>query len=197
MWTSSNAIPLLRKAPILIACCLLLIWCTPVPGQEHSPNSAVTEVVERDASKLLSDSDWAHSVKPTLQDTPCTYQNAVFSDLYPTEQAFRLDAPAPTRPPDPVKADDSEYLVRFQSAKPVQTAVQELLAMGGGMVCLPHKRMAGEQRLWSNKFAERMVQRRGPDHHCGDLEAVRSGRYEFVQLWVRGQRTRNSRISVA
>lgn len=130
MWTSSNAIPLLRKAPILIACCLLLIWCTPVPGQEHSPNSPVTEVVERDALKLLSDSDWAHSVKPTLQDTPCTYQNAVFSDLYPTEQAFTLDATAPTRPPDPVKADDSEYLVRFQSAKPVQTAVQELLAMG-------------------------------------------------------------------
>jgi hypothetical protein len=37
---------------------------------------------------------------------------------------------SPTLPPDPVKTDNSEYLVRFQSAKPVQTATQELLAMG-------------------------------------------------------------------
>jgi len=29
-----------------------------------------------------------------------------------------------------VKPDDSEYLIRFQSAKPVQTAVQQLLAIG-------------------------------------------------------------------
>ena len=69
-------------------------------------------------------------MKPSLQDTPCTFQNAVFPDLYPKDQAFQLDLTNPSRPPDPVKADDSEYLIRFQSAKPVQTAVQELLAIG-------------------------------------------------------------------
>ena len=46
------------------------------------------------------------------------------------DQAFTLDATSLHRLPDPVKADDSEYLIRFQSAKLVQTAVQELLAIG-------------------------------------------------------------------
>jgi hypothetical protein len=130
MWTSSPVIPLLCKNPIRIACCMLLFWCTPVTGQEHSPNSPATEAVERDALKLLNDSDWAHTVKPSLQDTPCTYQNPAFPGLYPEDKAVAVDATAPTTPPDPVRPDDSEYLIRFQSAKPVQTAIQELLAMG-------------------------------------------------------------------
>jgi len=107
----------------------LFLVCS-VAGQEYRSNSSTTATVEQEALKVLNDSDWAHTVKPSLQDTPCTYQNAVFPDLYPKEQAFTFDASAPTRPPDPSKADDSEYLIRFQSAKPVQTAVQELLAMG-------------------------------------------------------------------
>jgi hypothetical protein len=109
---------------------LFLVYCASVAGQEYPSNSSATETVEQEALKVLNDSDWAHTVKPGLQDTPCTYQNAVFPDLYPKEKAFTLDATAPSRPPDPVKADDSEYLIRFQSAEPVQTAVQELLAMG-------------------------------------------------------------------
>jgi hypothetical protein len=109
---------------------MLLFWCTPVTGQEHSPNSPAAEAVERDALKLLNDSDWAHTVKPSLQDTPCTYQNPAFPGLYPGDKAAAVDATAPTTPPDPVRPDDSEYLIRFQSAKPVQMAIQELLAMG-------------------------------------------------------------------
>ncbi len=128
MLTSSSAIPLLRKDAIRIVCCTLLFCCTPVTGQEHSPNSPATEAVERDALKILNDSDLAHTVKPSLQDTPCSYQNPVFPRLYP--DAVALDTTPPTTPPDPVRPDDSEYLIRFQSAKPVQTAVQELLAMG-------------------------------------------------------------------
>ncbi|SRR6266480_316284 len=130
MWTSSPAIPLLCKDAIRIACCILLFCCTPATGQEHSLNSPATEAVERDALKLLNDSDWAHTVKPSLQDTPCTYQNPAFPGLYPEDKAAGVDATAPTAPPDPVRPDDSEYLIRFQSAKPVQTAIQELLAMG-------------------------------------------------------------------
>lgn len=130
MWTSPPAIPLLGKTPILIVFCLLLFCCTPVSGQEHSPNSAVTEAVERDALKVLSDSDWAHTVKPSPQDMPCTYRNPAFPGLYPEDKAAALDATASTIPPDPARPDDSEYLIRFQSAKPVQTAIQELLSMG-------------------------------------------------------------------
>jgi hypothetical protein len=131
MWTSSPAIPLLSKDPIRTVCCMLLIWCTPpVTGQEHSPNSPASESIEQEALKVLNDSDWAHTVKPSLQDTRCTYQNPAFPGLYPEDKAAALDAMAPTTPPDPVRPDDSEYLIRFQSAKPVQTAIQELLAMG-------------------------------------------------------------------
>jgi len=87
------------------------------------------ETTELAALKILNDSDWAHTVKPSLQDTPCTDQNPAFHDLYPKEKAI-TDGLSPTLPPDQVKADDSEYLIRFQSAKPVQTAVGELLALG-------------------------------------------------------------------
>src|SRR5882762_10894503 len=130
MWTSSLAIPLLFKDPIRIACSMLLICCTPVTGQDHSPNSREADAVGRDALKLLNDSDWAHTLKPSLQDTPCTYQNPAFPGLYPEDKAAAVDATAPTTPPNPVRPDDSDYLIRFQSAKPVQTAIQELLAMG-------------------------------------------------------------------
>lgn len=130
MPTSSAKISSFRSNSIGVACCLFLLYCASATGQEYRPNSPATETVEQEALKVLNDSDWAHTVKPSLQDTPCTYQNAVFPDLYPKEQAFTLDATSPHRPPDPVKADDSEYLIRFQSAKPVQTAVQELLAIG-------------------------------------------------------------------
>jgi hypothetical protein len=126
MWTFSPAIPLLGKNSIRIACWLLLLRCAPVTGQEHSPNSPATDTVERDALKILNDSNFAHIVKPSMQDVPCTYQNPAF----PAEFPMWADATAPTAPLDPVKADDSEYLIRFQSAKPVQTAIQELLAMG-------------------------------------------------------------------
>jgi hypothetical protein len=131
MWSSPAAIPLLCKDPIRIACCMLLVLVhTPVTGQEHSPNLHAADAVERDALKLLNDSDWAHTVKPSLQDAPCTYQNPAFPGLYPEDKAAAVDAPAPPNPPDTVRPDDSEYLIRFQSAKPVQTAIQELLAMG-------------------------------------------------------------------
>jgi hypothetical protein len=130
MWTSSASTPLLCKNSIRIVCCTLLFWCASVTGQEHSPNSPATEAIERDALKILNDSDLAHTVKPSLQDTPCSYQNPVFPRMYPNPDAAALDATAPTTPPDPVRPDDSEYLIRFQSAKPVQTAIQELLAMG-------------------------------------------------------------------
>jgi hypothetical protein len=130
MWISSAAIPLLCKNSIRIACCTLLFWSASVTGQEYRSNSPASEAVEQEALKVLSDSDWAHTVKPSLQDTRCTDQNPAFPGLFPEDKAAFVDATAPTAPPDAVKPDNSEYLIRFQSAKPVQMAIQELLAMG-------------------------------------------------------------------
>jgi hypothetical protein len=132
MLTSSALFSSGFRDSIRIASCILLLGCTSIPiwGQEPSPGSAGTEATEQAALKVLNDSDWAHTVTPRLQDAACTYQNPAFPDLYPKEKAAINDGLSPALPPDPVKADDSEYLIRFQSAKPVQTAVQELLAMG-------------------------------------------------------------------
>jgi hypothetical protein len=130
MWTSLPAIPALCKHSIRFACCMSLFWCIPlIGGQKHGPNSPAIETVERDALKLLNDSDLAHTVKPSLQDTPCTYQNPAFPGLYFEDKAMTVDA-APTATPDSIRPDNSEYLIRFQSVKPVQTAIQGLLAIG-------------------------------------------------------------------
>ena len=80
--------------------------------------------------KVVNESDWAHTVTPTIQNAPCSYGNPAFPGLYPEDKAVGLDAVAPVVPTAVVKPDDSEYLIRFQSAKPVQTAVQQLLAIG-------------------------------------------------------------------
>lgn len=130
MWTSSAAIPLLCKNSIPIACCTLLFWSASVTGQEYRSNSPASGAVEQETLKVLNDSDWAHTVKPSLQDTRCTHQNPAFPALFPEDKAAFVDATAPAAPPDAVKPDNSEYLIRFQSAKPVQMAIQELLAMG-------------------------------------------------------------------
>lgn len=135
MLTSSALISSVFRTSTRVACCTLLLCCTSIPGQERvgqerGSDSTVTETTELAALKILNDSDWARTVKPSLQDTRCTYGNPAFPDLYPKEKAATADAMSPALPSDPVKADDSEYLIRFQSAKPVQTAVQELLAMG-------------------------------------------------------------------
>ncbi len=127
---SSVAIPSLWKESSQITCCMLLFWCAAAAGQENHSTSPASEAVEQQALNVVNDSDWAHTVTPTTQDTPCSYQNPAFPGLYPEDKAAAVDAAAPVMPTDVPKPDRSEYLVRFQSAKPVQAAVQQLLAMG-------------------------------------------------------------------
>src|SRR5262249_30730892 len=115
MWTSFAAISSLLRNSIRLACCLPLLYSASVAGQEYPSNSPTTATVKREALRVLNDSDWAHTVKPSLQDTPCSYQNPAFPDLYLKEKAFTLVATSPSRPAEPVRADDSEYLIRFQS----------------------------------------------------------------------------------
>ncbi len=130
MLTSSALISSISRHSTLVACCTLLLCCPSIQGQERGSDSTVTETTELAALKILNDSDWARTVKPSLQDTGCTHENPAFPDLYPKEKAATADAMSPALPPAPVKTDGSEYLIRFQSAKPVQTAVQQLLAIG-------------------------------------------------------------------
>ena len=116
------------KYAVQIISCLLLIACSAaLSGQE--PASTTSASAEQQALKVLNDSDWAHTVKPTTQDAPCTYGNPAFPGLFPEDKATLMDATEPVAD-TPVRADDSEYLIRFQSAKPVQEATQRLLATG-------------------------------------------------------------------
>jgi hypothetical protein len=130
MWISSAAIPLLWKNSIRIASCMLLFWCASVTGQENRSGSPASDAVEQEALKVVNDSDWAHTVTPSTQDVPCTHQNPAFPGLYPVDEAVVADGRDPAVPTEVVKPDNSEYLIRFQSAKPVQTAIQQLVAMG-------------------------------------------------------------------
>ena len=115
MWTFAAVISLVRKNSIRIACCTLLFWCVSVSGQENR-SGTTSRTMEQKALQVLNDSDWAHTVKPTLQDAPCTYQNPAFPGLFPEDKGALNDARAPSAKPDAVKPDHSEYLIRFQSA---------------------------------------------------------------------------------
>jgi len=130
MWISSAVTPLLWKNSIRIASCVLLFWSATVTGQENRSGPAASDAVEPEALKVVNESEWAHTVTPTIQDVPCTYRNPAFPGLYPEDKAAGSDARAPVAPSRVVKPDGSEYLIRFQSAKPVQTAIQQLLALG-------------------------------------------------------------------
>jgi len=105
---------------------LVLLLCSATAmGQEIRSSSPASGALEQEALKVLN-----HTVTPIIQDAPCSWQNAAFPGLYPEEKALALDAGAPLAPRDVVKQDGSEYLIRFQSAKPVQTAIQQLIAIG-------------------------------------------------------------------
>jgi hypothetical protein len=120
-----------RKHLIRIAClAYLLAGSIVLLGAKTPSNPAPLNPAELEALKVLNDSDWAHTIEPTLQDTPCTYENAAFPGLYEKDWAAEADARVSAVPNEAVRPDNSEYLVRFQSAKPVQAAIEQLLAMG-------------------------------------------------------------------
>lgn len=130
MRTFFPAYPRLWKNPVVVASSMLVVWCSFVMGQENRSASPQSDAVEQAALKVLNESDWAHTVTPTIQDTACTFQNPAFPELFPEDKAQLIDASASVPPNEVVKPDSSEYLIRFQSAKPVQAAAQQLLALG-------------------------------------------------------------------
>jgi len=71
----------------------------------------------------------------------------VFPGLYERDWAAERDALLTSVPAEPVKPDPSKYLIRFQSARPVQAAIEPLLAMGENW------RACGEGKLEGNHSA--------------------------------------------
>jgi hypothetical protein len=128
MWIFSVVVHSFVKHSTRIACSILLLfWCTSLTGQETRSGSPVSDAVELEALKVLNESDWVHTVTPTIQDGACTEQNPAFPGLYPQDWSVGAE---PRTSGEVIKPDSSEYLIRFQSAKPVQTAIQKLVAMG-------------------------------------------------------------------
>lgn len=85
---------------------------------------------EEEALRVLNDSPWAKTVKPSTQDTACGYKNPAIPGEFSEDDAERLEILVPTVESVPVKPDRAEYLIRWQSVKPLQAAVQRLLALG-------------------------------------------------------------------
>ena len=108
-------------------CILLLVGSSIVWGIARARTAPAGDgASEIAALKTLNDSDWARTVTPSLQDEPCGYRNPAFPGLSPSWTASSDPPPAT----EPVKPDRSDYLVRFQSAKPVQAAAQQLTTTG-------------------------------------------------------------------
>jgi hypothetical protein len=122
MWTWLGTTTLLGAGALLLVSSFV--------GQENHPSPS-SAVAEQEALKVLNDSDFARTVTPTLQDAPCTYEHPAFPGLFPPEKGALIDATGPAaKDTRPVRPDQAEYLIRFQSAKPVQFAVQQLLTLG-------------------------------------------------------------------
>jgi hypothetical protein len=77
----------------------------------------------------LNDSLWAHQVTTSTQDAACGYKNPAIPGEFTQEQAERGEILTPTPPSVEVKPDGAKYLIRWISAKPVQAAVQRLIAI--------------------------------------------------------------------
>lgn len=80
----------------LLAGGALLLISNSCPRQEkHS--SAVSAAAEQQAWKALNNSDFAHTVTPTLQDAPCTWAHPAFPGLFPEDQGALIDGVARQR----------------------------------------------------------------------------------------------------
>jgi hypothetical protein len=53
---------------------LLLVCSSTLSGQQTGIIPSASAPEEQQALKVANDSDWAHTVKPTTQDSSCTYK---------------------------------------------------------------------------------------------------------------------------
>jgi hypothetical protein len=131
MWSTLGERFALSKKSIGIAGCLILMASSlPLTRGEDPPNKPTTEWTQDEALRVLNDSPWAHTVTPTTQDTACDFEHPVFPGLFSEDQAALRDAGYPAGSvSEAVKPDTAEYLVRWLSAKPVQAAIERMMAL--------------------------------------------------------------------
>lgn len=113
-----------------IAGCLpFLILTAPLLGQQDFLSKPSPQWTQEDALKVLNDSPWAHTVTTSTQDAACGFKNPAIPGEFSAEGAELGEMRDPTPDSVAVKPDGAEYLIRWISAKPVQAAVQRLIAL--------------------------------------------------------------------
>lgn len=114
-----------------MGCLCLAAWSIPAfCGQDDDGAAAAARA---QALRVLNDSTWAHTVTPNTQDTACDWEHPAFPGLVSADVGARRDAEDPHPPhSEAVKPDTAEYLIRWLSVKPVQAAVERMLALDEG-----------------------------------------------------------------
>ncbi len=134
----------LRKTSTQILFGLFVLGlAVPLVGQQDFLSKPPHQWSEEDALKVLNDSPWAHSVTTSTQDANCGFKNPAFPGEMSQEKLELLELGAPTPASIQVKPDGAEYLIRWNSAKPVQAAVQRLIALNENWA-------AYGRRFWRN-----------------------------------------------
>lgn len=121
-----------KERLVTVACLLLAAWSLPaIWGQDD--DGAAAAAARADALRILNDSAWAHTVTPTTEDTACDWEHPAFPGIVPEDVGAMRDAENPNRPrTEAVKPDTAEYLIRWMSVKPVQAAIDEMMALDAG-----------------------------------------------------------------
>lgn len=101
---------------LCIVTSMAFLLCACVISQEHP-----LDATEQQALKVVNDSDWAHTITASVQEQNDSCEHIARDGSLDSTAA----ASAPLANPD-----DSQYLVRFQSAKPVQQAFGHLAGVG-------------------------------------------------------------------
>jgi hypothetical protein len=131
VWNLPKIVSFLFEKRVIEASCLLLaVAVIRAASDEGYLRKPPEQWTEEEALKVLNDSPWAKTVKPSTQDTACGFKNPAIPGEFSEDQAEKLEILVPTGPSLPVKPDGAEYLIRWQSAKPMQAAVQRLIALG-------------------------------------------------------------------
>lgn len=163
MRVSSTFFPRLFQIVLRSICCLALVGGSVlVTANEPFLSKPSEEWTETEALQVLNDSPWAHTITTTTQDFQCDYEHPAFAGLYEEESARRMDSITPTPPAAEVKPDGAEYLVRMVSVKPMQAAVERLMALdfnkwrvyNGGYGLTPGSRPTSLDEGWYNPADE-------------------------------------------
>lgn len=120
----------LRESLIATSCVLLAAGAIAAANDDSYLGKAPQLWTEEEALRVLNDSPWAITVKPSTQDTACGYKNPAIPGEFSEDDNERLEILAPADPSMSVKPDEAEYLIRWQSVKTMQAAVHRLLALG-------------------------------------------------------------------